>query len=620
MAKLLDLKRKVNALVNKSKVSDEGFSYICCLDDHHCQGRKAIIEYLRDKHAAKYNELKTGFDDDKEFQSQLSKLVMSVPYSNKAAKVDKATEEAVVEVEEEEDDSGPANKNYPLTLDFMRKIDDRTTQIPNYGSLAGRIARLLALVLEKQQDGKIFDVKKEVYVEDVYNHLQTEHKQFIENLEVMFPPAKKRMSQFFEKAVENHDLKVPTVKMVEKLQKIESDRVAAEKKKEMEEKLAKAKAAREELERRRKEEEEKRQALKRKKAEEFRLNELKSMKISPNVDRADEILKIKKEICRLEKAIGAKPNNKSRLQEKLSEVQQKMKTLLSEIRVKRINKRMEACLEILSPKQLRKLSMEYFNSIENLDQVSWTQMCQGVKIEDDFEFLADFLGCMYELATLHNKEKKGFKVGHVLVTSKQTEAILSSGIKSIRDNIQESFRYLVLGFQLLFSTMQLNLCRIPDTWEVEAAGSDLGPKWSSVMDSLLLIGGARFGKNLLKIVTNTPELSAVCLDTAGAVKEPVRRRFGHLLNVYINRGKPAAEFGYSLYSVDVDEGEDIIEEEEKKKVDSDEEIVEITELEEDNKENKDENQALNDAEVLGDEDNDKLVDEEIDDKLLDEAD
>ena len=168
--------------------------------------------------------------------------------------------------------------------------------------------------------------------------------------------------------------------------------------------------------------------------------------------------------------------------------------------------------------------------------------------------------------------------------------------------------------------MKLNFCRIPDTWEVEAAGSDLGPKWSSVMDSLLLIGGARFGKNLLKIVTNTPELSAVCLDTAGAVKEPVRRRFGHLLNVYINRGKPAAEFGYSLYSVDVDEGEDIIEEEEEKKVDSDEEIVEITELEEDNKENKDENQALNDAEVLGDEDNDKLVDEEIDDKLLDEAD
>merc|ERR1712098_37218 len=99
---------------------------------------------------------------------------------------------------------------------------------------------------------------------------------------------------------------------------------------------------------------------------------------------------------------------------------------------KRINKRMEASLEILSPKQLRKLSMEYFNNIGNLEKVSWTEMCQGVKIDDDFEFLTDFLGVVYEMATLHEKDKKGFKIGHVLVTSKQTQAILSQGIKSVR--------------------------------------------------------------------------------------------------------------------------------------------------------------------------------------------
>ena len=85
--------------------------------------------------------------------------------------------------------------------------------------------------------------------------------------------------------------------------------------------------------------------------------------------------------------------------------------------------------------------MEYFNNIDNLGAVSWTQMCQSVKIEDDFEFLTDFLGCLYEMAGIHQKDKKGFKVGHVLVTSKQSQSILDCGIRSIRDNIQSSFRY-----------------------------------------------------------------------------------------------------------------------------------------------------------------------------------
>ena len=110
----------------------------------------------------------------------------------------------------------------------------------------------------------------------------------------------------------------------------------------------------------------------------------------------------------------------------------------------------------------------------------------------------------------------------------------------------------------------------------------------------------------------------------------MRKRFALLINVYINRGKPSTEFGDSLYSVDIDDGEEIIEEvleakdvkktgvEEKK----DDEIEEITLLDdEDDKENK-ENGAVEEKEVdevLG-EMNDKLVDEDIDDKLLDEAD
>ena len=168
--------------------------------------------------------------------------------------------------------------------------------------------------------------------------------------------------------------------------------------------------------------------------------------------------------------------------------------------------------------------------------------------------------------------------------------------------------------------------RIPDTWAVEKPDGEMGADWSSTSDSWLLIGAGKFGKNLLRIVQDNKDLSATCLDSNGAVKDAVRKRFAHLINVYINRGKPSSEFGDSLYSVDIDDGEEIIEEvleakevvEEKK----DDEIEEITLLDdEDDKENK-ENGAVEEKEVdevLG-ETNDKLVDEDIDDKLLDEAD
>jgi len=629
MSNLLAVKRKVNALIKKSKVTDDGFSYICTIDDFQCVGRKSIIEHLKEKFPDKYDELKTGFDDDKEFQTQLSKLVMSVPYSDQDAKVDKndkAKESNGKEVEEAvdegEDDYSNITENTPTTLDYMKSIDSRVVQIPNYGSLVGRIARLLGLILAKDEDGKIKSVKtgEEVEVGKIYSHVTEEHPEFLSNLEKMFPPAKKRMDQFFEKAANTYDLKVPTWKLVERLQKVEKDRLAAERKKEMEEKLAKAKAAREELQKKRKEEEEKRQALKRKRAEEQRLNEFKQMKVSPNVDRADEILKLKKELCRVEKALEgkfAKESNRTRLKEKANSVREKLNKVINEVREKRINKRMEESLENLSPKQLRKLSMEYFNNIGNLDKVSWTQMCQGVKMDDDFEFLTDFLGVVYEMATLHQKDKKGFKIGHVLVTSKQTEAILGQGIKSIRDNIDETFR-------------------IPEDWTVRPVEEDLGENWTSTTDGLLLAGAARFGKNLLKIVTETEELKPLCLDDVGAVKDTVRKRFAHLINVFITRGKPSEEFGDSLYSVDLDYGEDIYPEivpepevEAPKEEEKKEEIIEITTIDDDddddekkdeNKENGDKNGKEADValDALGD-DGDEVI-EEVDDKLLDEAD
>ena len=623
MANIFDVKKKLNSLVNKSKPTDEGFSYICQLDGYQCVGRKKIIQYLQEKHTDKYNDLKAGFEDDKDFQSQLSKLVMTVPYSEKDTNI---SQPKTVEKEAEAEDSNEAEiekskKNYPLTLDYMKAIDVRTTKIPNYGSLAGRIARLLALILrsEKSEDGCVTVFSRQTDEEvggcqDIHGFIEANHPQFLENLFAMFPPAKKRIEQFMLKAANDFDLIVPTWQMVEKLQKEESDRAAWERKKEMEERLQKAKEARAEMERRRKEEQEKRLALKRKQAEEERNNEYKSMKISPSTENAEEILKIKKELQRLDTVLtgNTKGKNKTKLKEKQTEQREKLKKILACNKEKSINKRLSDCLENLSPKQLRKLSMEYLNNIQTLDEVNWVEICQTVKIGDDFEYLTDFLGCLYEMAKFHGK--KGFKVGHVLITSKQSEAIVEKGIRSLRDNISEGFI-------------------IPTSWDMDKPYPGLGPKWNRKMDSKLLVGASRFGKNLLKIVKNDTQLSSLSLDSNGAVKEVVRTRFGHLINVYITRGQPAEEFGTSLYSLDKEDEEELDhlgpDDQEVQKV----EEVSVVEKDVENKENqgnntvqetteKEQHVEENVKELVTLDDDEEVEDlrEEIDDSLLDESD
>ena len=109
-----------------------------------------------------------------------------------------------------------------------------------------------------------------------------------------------------------------------------------------------------------------------------------------------------------------------------------------------------------------------------------------------------------------------------------------------------------------------------------------------------------------------------------------------MINVFITRGKPSEEFGDSLYSVDLDYGEDIYPEivpepevEAPKEEEKKEEIIEITtidddddddEMKDENKENGDKNGKEADValDALGD-DGDEVI-EEVDDKLLDEAD
>ena len=68
MSKVLDLKRKINSLVKKSKVTDGGFSYIYNDTDFECVGRKGIVEYIKDNHEDIYSDLKEGFNEKRFLQ------------------------------------------------------------------------------------------------------------------------------------------------------------------------------------------------------------------------------------------------------------------------------------------------------------------------------------------------------------------------------------------------------------------------------------------------------------------------------------------------------------------------------------------------------------------------
>merc|ERR1712156_3250 len=140
-------------------------------------------------------------------------------------------------------------KEYPVTLDVLKMIDARTVRIPDYGSLVGRIARLLAVVLSKEVDkaegdeepvvtikGRKFDVNLEIT--EVMPFLEEKHLDFLDMLYTIFPPAKKRMSQFIEKAVTKFDLRIETAKEVDKL-------IAEKEKREKEERDQKRKEERE---------------------------------------------------------------------------------------------------------------------------------------------------------------------------------------------------------------------------------------------------------------------------------------------------------------------------------------------------------------------------------------
>ena len=105
-----DLKEKVNKLVKKSKDGEEGFTYTFLPTKFACVGRKGIVEHIRDTQPDVYSELKSaaGVESDKDFQSQLSKLIMNVPVcdNDKTKKVTNNTNKNESSLKENGKESG----------------------------------------------------------------------------------------------------------------------------------------------------------------------------------------------------------------------------------------------------------------------------------------------------------------------------------------------------------------------------------------------------------------------------------------------------------------------------------------------------------------------------------
>jgi hypothetical protein len=547
-----ELAKIVYNLVSRKKTDDDGFMYVC--GDYECQGRKGIVTHLKEKYEDKYNEMR-GDKAEAEFDSALSKLVMKAPLLEDKpeeveapAKPAKTATKPIETAKKTEEKTEVVQEELKLTLGTMKVIDARTTKLPNYGSLCGRIARLLAMVITKEEDEEGNVTLKDKHLEghptipgfsDVYEHLQKEHEEFVEHLLTMFPPAKKRLNQFVERAVQNFEMKIPSEKEVKEALRAEAEKKRAQRLKELKEQREKEEKIKEE----------KRLAVKRKieeqKEKSKKLAEEMAKKAKIEADKPaspEEMARRKKEIERIKSNLkeGMTGVRRSRLEKRLEELEAKVNKDEKGAQEEQIKKRIESIMEILSPKQLRKLCMIYFENIDDLASLSWKETAETIKMEDELEFLMDFCSLLFDMAKLY--DEKSFKIGHILVTSKQAEALVEKGIWSYRDFIKD------------------DSWRIPSSWDVDIPSEDLGEDWNRKDDSRLLIGASRFGKNLAKIMNLYPNMKTKALDDKGKVKGCVKSRFAYLLNVYQNRGKYVEELGLNLYNVDVEEEENCVKE------------------------------------------------------------
>jgi len=320
---------------------------------------------------------------------------------------------------------------------------------------------------------------------------------------------------------------------------------------------------------------------------------------------AEESARTKKEIERIKLNLteGLTGVRRSRLEKKLEELETKVQKSEKGAQEEQIKKRSESILEILTPKQLRKLVMIYFENLDNLENISWSETGAAIKMEDDLEFLMDFFSLMFDMSRFH--DQKSFKIGHILVTSKQAEIIIEKGIWSYRDFIKD------------------DAWRIPSSWDVDIPAEELGDDWNRKDDSRLLIGASRFGKNLAKIMSLYPNMKAKSLDDKGKVKACVKSRFAYMLNVYQNRGRYVEELGLNLFSADVEEDENLVQQSK-----PDIEIMEIEETPEENgkedsadkkeEEEKEEEEKEEAEDILESKESEEEVmeDEEVDEEIL----
>ena len=204
-----------------------------------------------------------------------------------------------------------------------------------------------------------------------------------------------------------------------------------------------------------------------------------------------------------------------------SECDEKQKQLLEE--------RTSEILERLSPRQLRKMSMNYFSGLMD-GKVQWTETLKSIKMEGDFELVEKLLATLYQHSRAN--QMKSFKFGHLLVTSQQSELIMTKGMMPIQGE-------------------ELTHCwRIPATWSLRSPHPSLATTWTPEVDSKVVIAASRLGKDLDRVAESVPELASIAANPEGKVKAAARARFAYLVNVYQHRGSYNAEFSESNSEVD----------------------------------------------------------------------
>merc|ERR1719509_570851 len=178
-------------------------------------------------------EFKLPKQSDKDFETQISKLIINAnfePFDEETAKstLKALNKDKVIDMDGDDDakntDIVPkekvkdpifadpklsGNKRPPLSLDMMKLTDVRSCNMKNCGGITGRVARILGLVYNKTpiNPRPVFSCKHcDVQIddgdaEDMKKHLESKHEDFLANLPKLFPQGSKRMDQHIAKAL-----------------------------------------------------------------------------------------------------------------------------------------------------------------------------------------------------------------------------------------------------------------------------------------------------------------------------------------------------------------------------------------------------------------------------------